>query len=49
MGSKVQRFKVPLMKDRFDSKPNAEFIRFLQNARCHFTEIRSEFFVAEEI
>jgi len=42
-------FKVRLMKGRFDSKPNAEFIQFLQNAKRYFTQIRSEFCVAEEI
>jgi len=42
-------FKVRMIKGRFDSKPNAEFIQFLQNARCYFTQIRSQFYVAEEI
>jgi len=37
------------MKDRFDFEPNAEFIRFLQDAGRYCTQIRSGFYVAEEI
>jgi hypothetical protein len=45
LGQGGQAFKVKLIKQGFDSKSNAKFIRFLRYARQFYTKVQSEPYV----